>query len=352
MCRFRNDPGALPVVAAPNRKRRPPRLRRIERHRPAAPGSIPPDLAAALAGQRAAVAASGTDDLAALDAALGVLPGLLVDLGLGTFLGALADFKPRLVLRFRRDPAGRPTGVGDDVVLKVYGDRPRGEGPLLQLWHGLGVPTPRVRSGERGGCSWLLLEHLPLRPVRVPDRASRLALTREVAAHGTVMHRPAPRLDAVLRPLPAVMVPRWTSAVAVLAAAGHEVAPHQRAAVLPAYGAGPSRPLHGDLGLPNLARGPGGRLVLYDASALAGPAAFDAARWSARLAGDDLGPEELLHVWSEHEPLEHGCMATRLLGAECLLEAGSRLVVAAQDPDAAPPPAIDVLLDAAARLLT
>ena len=287
------------------------------------------DLDAAVAQQVATVATTRPAQAAAIRTAADVVPKLMRELGLLEFLGpVLVDDKPRLLLRFRT-AAGAPLDIGPSVVLKVYPDQPRGEGPLMALWHDRGLPVPRLRFGERSGCSWLALEELALSPVQPATPEEALALTREVAAFGRPMHEPAPELAPVLRPLPAVMLPRWDAAVAALASAGLEVPPSWRSRAEAAYRCAHPAPLHGDIGPPNLGRDVRGHLVLYDASALTGPLAFDAARWAARLADGTLGPEPLFAAWGS---AENGLASAdgELLAAECVLEAGSRVIVAAR----------------------
>lgn len=255
----------------------------------------------------------------------------MAEFGLGEFLDALlVDAKPRLLLRFRTPTDFPSNGFGDVVVLKVYGDGPRGEGPLLAAWRDHAIPVPRVRFGERAGCSWLLLDYLRLSPVAPRSYDEHLDLTVELAGYGPVLHRPAPQLARVLRRLDVVMQPRWDTAADVLRTAGHEVPIGWRARALTAYRGGHPRPLHGDLGLPNIGRDPAGSLVIYDASALLGDCAFDAARWSARNASRSVAPEELLITWLEVEGLRNSTTARDLLAVECVLEAGAREIVASR----------------------
>ena len=280
------------------------------------------DLEVVIARQIATVRASEPRLSPAVEAAAELVPSLVTELGLGTFRGAvLSDAKPRLLLGFAVDPAGPLGELGPEIVLKIYGDQPRGEGPLLSMWQERGLPVPHVRFGERGGCSWLALQRLPLKAIRPRGRDETLAVTTEVAANAVQMHAPAPRLSSVLRPLDTVMLPRWEAAVATLCTSGHRIPAHWQPLAAIAYRSGDRVPLHGDLGLPNIARGPDDRLVIYDASALLGPLAFDSARWAARLADDTVSPEELMDRWRTLEELPR---AHHLLAAECVLEAGSR----------------------------
>ena len=298
------------------------------------------------------VRASNPHEVPTIEAAARLVPRLLTELGLGEFLGALLiDEKPRLLLHFRLHPASPLSPLGRDVVLKIYGDQPRGEGPLLALWRARGANTPRVRFGERDGCSWLALEHMILSGVRPRGRDELLTLTEEVAAEISTLQAPAPRLTPVLRSLHGVMLPRWDASVAALHSAGHRVPSGWRPRAATAYGTGRPRPLHGDLGLTNVARNHDGRLVIYDASALIGPQAFDAARWAARLAGATVAPGDLLDRWAAVAGGTRNRAADELLAAECVLEAGALEIVRARGQAA--DPADDHGPDtSAARLLT
>jgi len=276
----------------------------------------------------AAVRACDPGQAPLIEAAARLLPRLLAELGLRRFLGAvLIDAKPRLLLRFQADPAGALGELASDVVLKVYGDRPRGEGPLLALWRARGVNTPRVRFGEHEGCSWLALEHLALSALRPHGSTEVLALTEEMAAQARLMHAPVPRLTPVLRPLDAVMLPRWDASVAALRSAGHDVPERWRSGAATAYRTGARGPLHGDLGITNVARDPRGELLVYDASAFLGPRAFDGVRWAARLSDDAVSPNEVLDRWTEVKGAAPRAAPDELLAAECILEAGSLEIV-------------------------
>jgi hypothetical protein len=74
----------------------------------------------------------------------------------------------------------------------------------------------------------------------------------------------------------------------------------------------------------NLGQLADGSVVLFDASALSGPPAFDAARWAARLAPWSFEPLDLFARWLRIEHLEHDHKAEQLLAVECLMEAGAR----------------------------
>jgi hypothetical protein len=275
-----------------------------------------------------AVRVANPAELATVTRAARAATALTGELTLEQFQGALVeDSKPRLILRFRVGTTGPLADLGPDVVLKVYGDRPRGEGAVLRLWRDRGVNTPRVRFGEYGECTWVALEHLLLSPV-VPHRRSEiLALTRRLAGFGARMHEPAAELAPLLRPLDGVMLPRWEAAVRTLRAAGYAVPDSWPARARSAYKTSEHAPLHGDLGLPNIAHDAAGRLVVYDASALCGPKAFDAARWAARLATSAVAPPDVAKLWASVECIPWGPVEDELLAVECVLEAGSRVSV-------------------------
>ncbi|MFF0374854.1 phosphotransferase [Actinoplanes missouriensis] len=274
-------------------------------------------------------------DRPAFERAVLVLHGLIEALGLAGFAGSVVqDGKPRLLLRFAAAP-----GFAHGAVLKVYGDRPRGEGPLLAAWGACGVPTPLVRYGEAAGGSWLLLEYLDLTPVDLSSSGACAAMTDMLASWGDVMHAESSEAAPFLRSLPDVMLPRWRQAIGALRRVDAPVQRHWAVLAERSYAHGPARPLHGDLAAANLGIA-AGRLVIFDASALAGPAAFDAARWAARLARFGVDPRAAYERWAEREGLGP---AGALLGVECVLEAGALI---AAHPDVA-----EALLRVAAALL-
>jgi streptomycin 6-kinase len=309
---------------------------------------VPDELAVAMARQTDAVRVSAPGHVGSVVAAARVVPVLVAEHGLGEFIDALViDGKPRLLLRFR---AGAATDLGEEVVLKIYPDQPRGEGPLLDSWRRAGIAAPKLRSGELDGCSWLLMEYLELTAIQPRSYAEHLALTRELAATAAAMHAPAPQLTPMLRPLGIVMGPRWATAAEVLRTGGFALPGAWRARAEAAYRGGDPRPLHGDLGLPNIGRDRAGCLVVLDASALLGNVVFDAARWAARAAGPLVPPENLLVSWLEAEGLPYGQAERELLATECVLEAGARRVVATQRAERSPDREIRWLLGVAEQL--
>ena len=282
---------------------------------------------------------------------------LVEELGLRDFLGALTfDRKPRFLLVFATPQMGPLAGASTtNLVLKVYPDQPRGEGPALIAWHTRGLPVPETRCGQKDGCSWLVLDYLDLTPIHLRSLEDALELTAEVASYARAMHTPVPVLSPFLRPLDAVMAPRWERAAQVLTQHGYRIRSGWREVACRAYRGGSAALLHGDIGLTNVGRDPWGRLVVYDPSALWGDAAFDAARWAARLTTEDVLPELVLERWLRVEGLENAEVARLLLGAECLLEAGSRLMVwrgeAGLTDSGGGGDAVPLLLKHAARLL-
>ena len=277
--------------------------------------------------QLARVAHERPGELSLAKAAAEAALRLPAALGLGPFLGPLrADAKPRFLFRFA---VGRPRPwPAEQVILKVYGDHPRGEGPLQIRWRDRGVRTPPLTHGRAGACSWLLMPHLELQHIKPGPLGEWLAMTDLLAAQAPLLHAPAADLDSVLRPLEVVMLPRLRWAVHVLERAGVTAPPRWREAAK-AYSGGET-PLHGDLALANIGLDPDGELVIFDASALRGPLAFDAVRWAARATSSSVSPQTLLERWARHEPLPDQGELKHLLAIECLLEAGSRCAQAEQ----------------------
>ncbi|GGS58209.1 hypothetical protein GCM10010156_16040 [Planobispora rosea] len=272
---------------------------------------------------------------AKIRSAVAAVPDLVSHLGLDGFVGVLVkDDKPRLLLRFERCRVPGLDEVASDVVLKVYGDRPRGEGPLLKEWGRRGVSVPRLETGTTADCSWLLMEHLSHTPIDVTYQECLMA-TDVLAGWGAAMHEPVPHLADVLRPLGDTMLPRWEACASALRADGRSVPLAWHSAAGLHYGGGGLAPLHGDLTFGNIARRPDGTLVLFDASALLGPKMFDAARWSARLAVAAMPPQDVFTRWSNAET-DGAPGAYELLGVECVLEAGSLVVMRSQRHPASP----------------
>lgn len=278
------------------------------------------------------------------------------ELGLGQFLGALAvDHKPRVLHRFLVTGDSRLAALGRQVVLKVYGDRPRGEGPLQQLWRANGLDAPRLEFGETGGCSWLAMEYLDLRPI-TNTCIDQMRLVDRLARISRVMHRPARDLDWALRPLNEVILPRWEGAARALRRCGYRIPSSWQDMAVAAYLSNSVVPLHGDLAPANMGFSRDGRLIVFDASAFQGTPYFDAARWSARVGPGGAGPEALLKRWIAVEGLVMARKARDLLAAECVMEAGSRLIAhdrASRDgfclPDGAQAGALHELLALASR---
>jgi hypothetical protein len=285
-------------------------------------------VATLVARQRLLVQEESIDSLTVFDRAAGLLPSLVRTLGLGALVAPLAlDHKPRVLYRFRVPSTSRVSHLGQEVVLKVYGDAPRGEGPVLRRWKNLGLTTPNLIWGETDGCSWLVLEHLNLRPVRDVDV---VALTDYLAGAGRLMHRRMSGHERLLRGLADVMNVRWNSAAAALGTAGYNLPSEWTQRANDAYACEETSPLHGDLALDNLGWTKGNLVVILDASALIGHPALDAARWAARTGPEGAGPASLLRRWLSSEGLSLDRTSWSLLAAECVLEAGSREIARAR----------------------
>lgn len=285
-------------------------------------------LQAALARQIDAVRSAAPQDVAKIEAAAELVPELVHELGLGQFLKPLlVDHKPRLLLHFRLRGHSPTRSLGEEIVLKVYGDQPRGEGPLQSVWRSRGLNVPKLRYGYRSGCSWLVLEYLKLYPLRLSSAEDFSKVTEELARLGLVMHESLPGICPFLRPLASVMFPRWESAVETLRAAGRHIPRRWRETANAAYQSGAPRPLHGDLAVTNIARDSSSRLIIFDASALLGSVAFEAARWAARSASINASPDQLFSLWGDIEQGDPGARSDELLAAECILEAGSREII-------------------------
>ncbi len=267
------------------------------------------------------------EDLPVFDRVVAALRPLRDQLKLGRFLGAVVvDHKPRILYRFLVAEGSPVTNLGPQVILKVYGDQPRGEGPLQQLWRARNLDVPRLVFGEASRCSWLVMEHLDIRPLdfRSDDQ---LNVVDQLASISAIMHRSCDELTPSLRPLSTVMVPRWKAAASALSRSGYTLPSFWLSKATTAYTGGNPRPLHGDLAPANMGKTVDGRLIIFDASALYGPLSFDAARWSARVGRGRHGPEALLKRWMAVEMLPPAPDPEVLLAAECVLEAGSREIV-------------------------
>jgi hypothetical protein len=295
---------------------------------------------------------SSADDERLLDKAVAALPEIVAGLALGPYKEeVVADHKPRLLLRFGRGELRLADSLGGDVVLKVYGEVGRAEGPLQHRWHTAGVPVPSLMFGDLAGCTWLALEHLPITSVTSQSRRARLDVTRQVAALAAVAHDARFSDGLSLRVLDEVMVGRLARCVAALREAGFDVGELGDRAIT-AYSTRTSSPLHGDLALENVGY-VDRRLVLFDASALMGDPSLDAARWCARTSNAQIGPEELLDCWLHVETALDRETARSMLAAECLFEAGARIVMNLEGYRSVPPDLSTVpqLVSTARRLL-
>jgi hypothetical protein len=269
---------------------------------------------------------STADDERLLTRALAALPSIVGDLELGAYRGeVVADHKPRLLLRFGRGELRLSASGCIDVVLKVYGETGRAEGPLQHRWHDAGLPVPSLAFGERAECNWLALEHLSMWPVAPDSPGSRVAVTRQVAAVASLAHDARFSEGLVLRSLDRVIVGRLNRCVNSLREAGFSVRELGDRA-MDVYSTTDRFPLHGDLALDNIGC-VDGKLIVFDASALVGDRSLDAARWCARTSNEEIGPVELLDCWLDVETVLDAKMARLMLAAECLLEAGSRVLM-------------------------
>ncbi|MBL8929925.1 MAG: phosphotransferase [Kineosporiaceae bacterium] len=297
----------------------------------------------ALREHRARIRTDAPEQRTQFERAAAAIPALIDQLGLDDFGGAvLCDAKPRILWRFHRC-AAEP---GPQVVLKVYGDQPRGEGPLLEAWARNKVPVPGLVHGVRDGCSWLLMRYVPMKRLALESPRVRTWASERLAQLGTRIHAAAPELNPLLRPLATVMSPRWQLEADRLRARGFHVPSHWDDLAAQLYSALPAGPLHGDLAGTNVGA-LGDDVIVYDASALSGPAAFDAARWAARLARYGARPQEVFERWAGFEPFDDEPRGTELLAVECVLEAGS----ISQLRGTVAMGAVDELLSTAGRLL-
>ncbi len=113
----------------------------------------------------------------------------------------------------------------------------------------------------------------------------------------------------------------------VLVRHGYTVTIPWRMMVRDLVSTGPATVLHGDLADGNVVRGlEDGGLLLLDACGYIGPAAFDAARWAARIGGVQAAQQHL-HVWQRHEVENDSQAAYKWLGLELLMQAGVRELV-------------------------
>ncbi|MCU1632498.1 MAG: hypothetical protein JWM61_1150 [Micrococcaceae bacterium] len=284
-------------------------------------------LSTAIQKQRLLISRLAVESLPAFDRVVAALPALIERLKLGSFVSTvIIDDKPRVLYRFLVTKESPAATLGPTVILKVYGDQPRGEGPLQQLWRSRNLNVPRLICGEEDGCSWLALEQLELRPLSTRPQ-DQLKLVDQLALAGSVMHSPQHQLTMLLRPLDQIMLPRWQTATNALRQAGYTVPSWWLNKAASAYAKGNQVPLHGDLAPSNMGVLSDGKLVVFDASALYGAPSFDAARWSARVGTSTVGPAEIFEHWTNTEKLPLEPASWALLAAECVLEAGSREIV-------------------------
>lgn len=290
------------------------------------------DLAAQVVAVDRRVAAAGayTHESDEVRVAAEQVPLLQRRLNLGQYLGSLTPptGKPQYLLEFESSDTSsacrRTSGL---LVLKVYGRSRPGEAELQGRWSCRGLPTPRIYDYDDSPVSWLLMERIAGGPLATPSsREQSLALTREVAEVMARVHAEGDLEVRGARPLRDAVLPHLEVVVAALLRHAYSVPHDWRTRASRAYGAGRPVSLHGDLFTGNMLRTSDMRLLLVDACAYLGDASFDAGRWAVRLATVDCPPEMLLHTWLKVENLDPA-VATALLGAECLMQAGVREIV-------------------------
>ncbi|MFI0366487.1 phosphotransferase family protein [Actinomadura sp. 1N219] len=300
---------------------------------PTADAGSPIGLVAALREQIAQVdrrvALSGgldADDRKQIRSAADLAESLCRTLDLGSFGGVLTDnsARPQLVLAFSSPDRG-------DMVLKVYGKQRPGEAQALRLWARHGLPAPVVVESGDDPSTWLLMTRVDGATFSrgdLDDTHALISLTRKVADVMAQAHALDGSGVSWARPLAPTLTTYLEASVAALIAHGYKLPSHWREAAS-LYGRGPVTLLHGDLGLGNVMRARNGTLCLLDPSAYRGHAAFDAARWCARIAGPDR-VEAALAAWLEAEPTIDTTLVRTLLGLELLLQAGVREAVKRQ----------------------
>jgi hypothetical protein len=276
--------------------------------------------------------------------------GLRSKLRLGELRASLTPptGKPQLLLGFD-SPAWGP------VVLKVYGSARPWEVETQRLWAATGVPTPAIHAAAEDGPTWLVLTWLPgemISSAETTTEAGVRQVTRDVAATMAAAHRYAGPMPRHARPLAATTLRHLRIVVGALVRHGYAVPGDWERRAERVLATGSISLLHGDLARGNLIRTGDGTLWIIDASGVTGPAEFDAARWCARVAGWSHA-RSALDAWLATERTLDPGRAHRLLGAELLMQAGSRELVKDErgEPAAGEDPETLAYLDEAARLL-
>ncbi|NUR27103.1 MAG: phosphotransferase [Catenulispora sp.] len=273
----------------------------------------------------------------------------LLDLGPLTAALTPRTGKPQVLLGFRDTEWG-------PVVLKVYGAARPWEAETQRLWAGIGVRTPAIHAAGDDPQSWLLLEWLSGAAVAAAETAGTdglIRVTAELAEIMSVAHSLEPSLLTSARPLVTTIGRHLSIVVGALVRHGYQPPRDWQAAADGLFGADPPAVLHGDLARGNMIRDQAGRLWVFDASGVLGPAEFDAARWCARTGGPEHARSALEAWLSAAGGRLDAVRAGRLLGLELLMEAGGRELV--KDERGLPSDEIDAVtlacLDEARQLL-
>lgn len=279
------------------------------------------------------------------------VPVLCRDLRLRRYLGSItpATGKPQFLLLFDDGPDEAGRGGRGGAVLKVYGRSRPAEAALQRRWFSDGLPTPRVLASGDDPVSWVLLEHVPTRPLAVTTSSEVLGLTRDVAGILRRVHAAGPVAGHCAVPLGDGVMPHLVAVVASLVAHGYSPPAGWHEAAAASYAAGQPVTLHGDLFPGNLLNAERGLLII-DSCGYWGDPSFDAARWSVRVANASCSADQVLAAWVEVEQL-HIPTARLMLGVESLMQAGVREIVKveSQQETAGPDPVTAALLADCAR---
>jgi hypothetical protein len=257
------------------------------------------------------------------------------ELRLGRFIRSLTPptAKPQFLLLFEHPDRGQ-------TVLKAYGRARGGEGAALQHWRSSGVDAVPVLEYSDTPTTWLLMLPVDGKPMPAVDGPALHEYTKQLAAtmstaHNTCGHHQtaaAARVSlppARFRDLAPEICRHLSVVLHVLQDRGYETPRDWRRRAEELYSTGPVTLLHGDLGPANLMVGESDAITILDPSAYIGSAAFDAARWCARVGGPAQATQ-LLQEWMRLENLPDGNLALRMLGLELLMEAGVREILKAE----------------------
>lgn len=249
-------------------------------------------------------------------------------LRLGSYERSLtpATGKPQLLLQFWAPQEDR------SVLLKVYGRERRGEARVQRQWLAAGIRTPRIIAYEETPISWLLMDVVPGSPAQLGHVGSddqrmlhcNLASVMSKAHSIRVELPPSRSLErGVGRHLDLVL--------GVLERHGYPIPSRLPRLARALYRQGSATTLHGDLTPTNIMCAPGNVLTLIDCAAYYGDASFDAARWCARTASNEvLAPnargalQEAQGLWLECGRVSSKSLFHHLTGLELYMEAGVR----------------------------